>query len=219
MGWAVTRLASVTLALAIASVTSASGGISGRAVSQDKDRQMVDAWLNNVLESAPVKVKPRKVAPIDDEQVRKVFPRGRFYDISFATWPVAPRLPKALSYEMLARVTDGESVEPIRDAESLKAFLAKELADIRDEGAAAAAALASLRLAQAIATAGSYAFDKPEVSAVREGSDLIATARAAVQEPARGDVEIRLEFGSDGRIKPDGIKIDDRSRRGPPGGP
>jgi hypothetical protein len=57
------------------------------------------------------------------------------------------------------------------------------------------------------------------VSTVREGSDLIATARAAVQEPARGDVEIRLEFGSDGRIKPDGIKIDDRSRPGPPGGP
>src|SRR5436190_4877459 len=145
----VTRLASLTLALGIALVTSASGGISGLAVSQDKDRHMVDAWLNNVLESAPVKVKPRKVAPIDDEKVRKVFPRGRFYDISFATWPVAPRLPKALSYEMLARVTDGESVEPIRDAESLKTFLATELADIRDEGAAAAAALASLRLAQA----------------------------------------------------------------------
>ena len=65
---------------------------------------MVDAWLNNVLESAPVKVKPRKVAPIDDEQVRKVFPKGRFYDISFATWPVAPRLPKALSYEMLGSI-------------------------------------------------------------------------------------------------------------------
>ena len=78
MGWAVTRLASVTLALAIGSVTTASGGLSGRAVSQDKDRHMVDAWLNNVLESAPVKVKPRKVAPIDDEQVREVFPRGRF---------------------------------------------------------------------------------------------------------------------------------------------
>jgi len=218
MCWAVTRLASVTLALTIASVTSASDGFSGRAVSQDKDWQMVDAWLNNVLESATVKVKPQKVAPIDDEQVLKVFPSGRFYDISFATWPVAPRLPKALSYEMLARVTDGESVEPIRDAASLMVFLTKELADIRNEGAAAAAALASLRLAQAIATAGSYAFDKPEVSAVREGSDLIATARAAVQEPARGDVEIRLEFGSDGRIKPDGIKIDDRSRRGPPGG-
>jgi hypothetical protein len=208
----------LALALAIVSVTSAFGGISGCAASQDNDRRMVDAWLNNVLESAPVKVKPQKVAPIDDEQVRKVFPTVRFYDISFATWPVAPRLPKTLSYQMLARVADGESVEPILDAESLKAFLTKELTDIRDEAAAADAALASLRLAQAIATAGSYAFDKPEVSAVREGSDLIATARAAVQAPARGDVEMRLEFGSDGRVKPDAITIDDRSRRGPPGG-
>jgi hypothetical protein len=218
MGWAVTRQASLTLALAIATVTCASSGISGRAASQDKDRHMVDAWLNNVLESAPVKVKPQKVAPIDDEHVRKVFPKGRFYDISFATWPVAPRLPKPLAYEMLARVGDGDSVEPIRDQESLKTFLTKELTDIRDEGAAAGAALASLRLAEAIATAGSYAFDKPEVSTVREGNNIVATARAGVQEPARGDVEIHLEFGSDGRVKPDAIKIDDRSRRGPPGG-
>jgi hypothetical protein len=179
---------------------------------------MVDAWLNNVLESAPVKIKPQKVEPIDDEHVRNVFPRGRFYDISFATWPVAPRLPKPLSHQMLARVAHGESVEPIRDADSLKRFLTNELTDVPDEGAASAAALASLRLAQAIATAGSYALDKPEVSAVREGSNIIATARAAVQEPARGEVEIRLEFGSDGRVEPDGITIDDRSRRGPPGG-
>jgi hypothetical protein len=215
---AVTRQALVTLAVAIAAVTSPSGGMSGHAASQDKDRSMVDAWLYNVLESAPVKVRPQKVAPIDDEHVRNVFPRGRFYDISFATWPVAPRLPKPLSHQMLARVADGGSVEPIGDADSLKRFLTNELTDIPDEGAAAAAALASLRLAQAIAIAGSYAFDKPEVSTVREGSNIIAAARAAVQEPARGEVEIRLEFGSDGRVKPDGITIDDRSRRGPPGG-
>jgi hypothetical protein len=179
---------------------------------------MVDAWLNNVLQGAPVKVKPQKVAPIDDEHVRDVFPSGRFYDISFATWPVAPRLPQPLSHQMLARVADGGSVEPISDAESLKRFLAEELRNIRDEGAAAAAALASVRLAEAIATAGSYAFDKPEVSAVRDGSTIVASARATVQEPARGEVGIRLEFGSDGRVKPDGITIDDHSRRGPPGG-
>jgi len=174
--------------------------------------------LNKVLESAPVKVRPQKVAAVDDELVRKVFPRDRFFDIAFATWPVAPRLPKPLSYQMLARVADGESVEAISDAESLKSFLAKELIDIRDEGAASAAALASLRLAQAISTAGPSAFDKPEVSAIRQGTSIVATARASAQEPARGDVEIHLEFGSDGRVNADSIALDDRSRRGPPGG-
>jgi hypothetical protein len=218
MRWPVTRQALLSLAVAIASLTGPSGGMSGHAASQDKDRHMVDAWLNKVLESAPVKVKPQKVAPIDDKHVRNVFPRSRFYNISFATWPVAPQLPKPLSHQMLAQVADGESVEPISDPDSLKRFLTSELTAIPDEGAASAAALASLRLAQAIATAGSYTFDKPEVSAVGEGSNIIATARAAVQEPARGEVEIRLEFGTDGRLKPDGITIDDRSRRGPPGG-
>jgi hypothetical protein len=54
-----------------------------------------------------------------------VFPRGRFYDISFATWPVAPRLPKALSHEMLARVTDGGSVEPIQTRTRSRRFSRK----------------------------------------------------------------------------------------------
>jgi hypothetical protein len=211
------KLVFVTLVLAIAALTGVPGSVAGGAALEDKDRQMIDAWLNKMLEGAAVK--PRKVVPIEDENVRKVFPGGRFYDISFATWPVAPRLPKQLSHEMLARVLDRDSVETIRDEETLRTFLAQALTDIRGEDAATAAALATLRLAQAVATAGSYAFDKPHVSVVRRGDDIIATARAAAQEPARGEVEIRLEFSADGKVKPDGIKIDDRSRRGPPGGP
>jgi hypothetical protein len=210
-------VASLALLFAVAVLTGCSIGAAGGAAA-DKDRQMLDAWLDNVLESSPVKVRPQRVVPIDDENVRKMFPGGRFYDISFATWPVAQRLPKQLSHEMLARVVDQSSVEPIRDEETLKTFLAQALTDIRDESAAAAAAQASLRLAQAVATAGSYAFDKPDVSVVRRGDNIVATARAAVQEPARGEVGISLEFAADGKVKPDGITIDDRSRRGPPGG-
>ena len=178
----------------------------------------IDSWLDDVLERATVKVRPRKVAPIEDENVQKMFPSDRLYDISFATWPVAPRLPKQLSHEMIARVRDQESIETIRDEETLRSFLAQTLTDIRDEDGARAAALASLRLAEAVAEAGSYRFDEPDVTVVRQDDNIVATAQAAACNPAQGEVAVRLEFGADGRIKPDAIEIDDRSRRGPPGG-
>jgi hypothetical protein len=139
------------------------------------------------------------------------------YDISFATWPVAPRLPKQLSHEMIARVPDHASIQTIRDEETLKTFLAHALANVRGEDEAKAAVLASLRLAEAVSQAGSYPFGKPDVSVVRQDGNIVATARAAAQEPARGQVEVRMEFGADGKTRPDTITIDDQTRRGPPG--
>jgi hypothetical protein len=176
----------------------------------------VDTWLDTVLQGAPVKVAPQKVDPIEDENVRKVF-GDELYDISFATWPVAPRLPKQLSHEMIARVPDNAAIQTIRDEETLKTFLAQALANVRGEDGAKAAVLASLRLAEAVSQAGSYPFGKPDVTVVRQDGNIVATARAAAQEPGRGKVEVRMEFGPDGKTQRDAITIDDQTRRGPPG--
>jgi hypothetical protein len=176
---------------------------------------MVEAWLNKVLEGASMRVKPQKVARVDDTSVHDVFPGSDFYGVSFATWPIAPRLPKELSHDTLVRVRADASVEPIRDSNALKGFLAQTLTDVRDEKRAETAALAALRLAEEIAKAG--AFGTPQVSVTRQGGGLVATARAAASEPATGEVALRLEFGPDGAIRPDTIEIEDSSRRGPPG--
>jgi hypothetical protein len=183
---------------------------------QDKNCQMLESWLNKLLEGASVRVKPQKVARIDDSTVQTVFPGNDFYSVSFATWPIAPRLPKELSHNTLVRIRDDTSVEPIRDADALRTFLARTLTNVRDEKQAAAAGVASLRLAEAVAKAGS--FETPDVTVTREAGNIIATARATASEPAGGEVAVRLEFSSDGKIKPEAIQIDDRSRRGPPGG-
>jgi hypothetical protein len=177
----------------------------------------IDTWLDTVLQGAPVKVAPQKVDSIEDENVRKVFAGDKLYDISFATWPVAPRLPKQLSHEMIARVPDHASIETIGDEETLKTFLTQALANVRGEDEARAAVLASLRLAEAVSQAGSYPFGKPEVSVARQDGNIVATARAAAQEPGRGKVEVRMEFGPDGKTQRDAITIDDQTRRGPPG--
>jgi len=183
---------------------------------QDEKWQMLESWLNKVLEGASVKVKPQRVAHVDDTNIQTAFPGNDFYGVSFATWPIAPRLPKELSHDTLVRVRGDASIEPIRDVDALRAFLAQALPDVRDEKQAAAAGLATVRLAEAVAKAGS--FETPEVSVARADGNIIATARAAASEPAGGDVAVRLEFGADGKINPHTIQIDDRSRRGPPGG-
>src|SRR4051812_21348264 len=118
----------------------------------------VNSWLDSVLQASPVKLAPQKVHAIEDENVRKVFAGDELYDISFATWPVAPRLPKPLSHEMIARVQAHAPIEAIRDDEALKGFLAQSLADIHNEAEARAAVLAALRLAEAVSQAGSYPF-------------------------------------------------------------
>ena len=205
---------SVTLILAVAAM----GGVASNGETpKGDDLQILNSWLNSVLEGIQVKVRPQKVVRIEDENVQKTFPDDRFYSISFATWPVAPRLPKELSYETLVRVRQGGVIEPIRDEAELKQFLAQSLSGILDEKQATAAGLASLRLIAAVATAASSAFEKPDVSVVQQGSDIIATARAAASEPARGEIEVQLQFGADGKTTPESIKTDDRSRRGPPG--
>jgi hypothetical protein len=209
---------SMTLILAIAALGGVPGKTDGGETPNGDHSQIITSWLDGVLASLPVKIRPQKVVPIEDDNVQNIFPGERFYSVSFATWPIAPRLPKEISYETLVRVRQG-SIEPVRDLEALKGFLAKSLSGIADKERAAVAGLASLRLAEAIATAGLSAFEKPEVSVVQHGSDIAATARAVAAEPARGEVQLDLEFGPDGKVKPDSIQITDRSRRGPPGRP
>jgi hypothetical protein len=95
-------------------------------------------------------------------------------------------------------------------------FLTQALARIRGEDQVRAIALASLRLAEAVAKGGSYTFDNPDVSVARQEGRIVATARASVEEPGRGQVTIQMQFGPDGMILPDGVNIEDRTSRGPP---
>src|SRR5438477_9787870 len=76
----------------------------------DTVEDMLNSWLDKVLASATISVKPQKIVRIEDENVQKVFPRDRFYGFYFATWPIAPRLPRELSSETLVRIRRAETV-------------------------------------------------------------------------------------------------------------
>src|SRR4051812_27972758 len=113
IGLGAARVSKVALLIALLLIPASIGPTYGQ--SQDRKRQMLESWLNKVLESSRVNVKPQKVARIDDQSVQTVFPGSNFYGVSFATWPIAPRLPKELSHDTLVRVRDNDTIEPIRD--------------------------------------------------------------------------------------------------------
>ena len=209
-------MVSLTVGFALFALSGVPGSSGSGDPPEDNARAVLNAWLDRVLQGIAIKIEP-KVIPIDDENVEKVFPGDRFYGVYIPRWPVAIRPPKELSYETVVYIRRGESAEPIRDEDALKTFLAQTLSDIEDETRARAALLASLRLAEAGAKDGPYQFDEPEFSVVRQEKSILATARAAVHGPGRGDVEIRMEFSSDGRIRSDAIKIGGRPRPAPPG--
>jgi hypothetical protein len=175
----------------------------------------LDSWLTSILEKAPTKVRPQKIEPITSEELKKVFPDDEFYAISFATWPRPPSLPQELSTQMIARVRQG-TVAPLRNMDDLAKYLGGELPQARGDEQIRTVMLASLRLAEPVARAGAYEFAKPALSVTRANLNLEATASASVAEPARGDVTVSMEFTKEGNVLPGSIRIEDRTRAGPP---
>jgi len=206
----------LALVMALVSLLGASGGGSVRSEEPvDKSRAVLDAWLAKVMQSISIKIEP-KVIPIEDDGLQRIFPGNHFYGVYLPRWPVAIRTPKELSYENVIVVRQDESIEPIRDGQALTSFLTQALANIQDEPRARLALLGSLRLAEAGAKDGPYQFDDPQISITQQEKNIVGSARAAVHEPGSGEVSIRIEFGPDGRVKPNGIEIDGRPRRGAP---
>jgi hypothetical protein len=188
--------------------------VPGRPARGDAVEDMLYSWLDNVMQCCVIKT-PQKIIQIEDADVQMIFPGDRFYAVYFVTRPRAD-IPKGLSPQTLVRIRRDRSVDPIPSEEALGNFLALTLGNVRDDGQARTTALASLRLAEAVAKAGSSPFEQPNISIVRQGNNIVATARAAAQEPSRGEVAISLEFGADGQLNPDAIKINDRTSPGPP---
>jgi hypothetical protein len=209
------RRALLALVMALVSLLGASSGSVRSEEPVNKSRAVLDAWLAKVMQSISIKIEP-KVILIEDDGLQKIFPGNSFYGVYLPRWPVAIRTPKELSYENVIVVRQDESIEPIRDGQALTSFLTQALANIQDEPRARLALLGSLRLAEAGAKDGPYQFDDPQISITRQKKNIVGSARAAVHEPGSGEVTIRIEFGPDGRAKPDGIEIDGRPRRGAP---
>ena len=209
------RSALLALVMALVSLLGTSGGSVRSEEPVNKSRAVLDAWLAKVMQSISIKIEP-KVIPIEDVGLQRIFPGNHFYGVYLPRWPVAIRTPKELSYENVIVMRQDESIEPIRDGQALTSFLTQALANIQDEPRARRALLGSLRLAEAGAKDGPYQFDDPQISITQQEKNIVGSARAAVHEPGSGEVSIRIEFGPDGRVKPNGIEIDGRPRRGAP---
>jgi hypothetical protein len=184
----------------------------------DATETALHSWLDNLFQTARTVRRPQKIIPMEDPNLAAVFPGDRFYGVYFGRWPRPPsasELPKEISPETIVRIEQGRQPQPIQEG-ALANFLSQTLGNVRDDSQARTAVLASLRLAEAGSRAGDSSFDQPNISVMRQGSNIVATVIAAAQAPSRGEVEVRLTFKADGKVDPNSIKIEDRTRPGPP---
>jgi hypothetical protein len=180
-----------------------------------KSRAKLNSWLADTMKDMQTRIEP-KVIPIMDETIRQFFPGSHFYAVYLPRWPRAVIPPKQLSLETLICVSGDGVVEPIRNRDELRAFLARKLAGVTNEDRARNAALASLLLATAGAKSGPYQLKSPDIQVTSEGTHIIGNARASVHEPSRGNIDVRVEFGPDGRTTPNDIKIQSSTKPAPP---
>jgi hypothetical protein len=176
---------------------------------------VLDSWLRGRLESGRIKIEP-KVVPIEIQAVREIFPDDDFYGVYFPRWPRAIPPPEGLSFETIVCLRKHNSVEVIRGTDELRMFLAEALTGVTDETKARVIVQASLILAAFSSQNGPYELKEPQVSIVRESKGMTATAEAAVNEPARGDIKVTIEFNAAGSTNPDAVRITTSTHSGPP---
>jgi hypothetical protein len=187
-------------------------------VGVDKGKAAVEAWIDRAIASSatrdptPLRL-PRKVEAVNDEGVRKTFTDDRFYSVHAKKTPRPDMVPKALRTLKLVRVRPDDSVEQIKDIEALKSLLCSKFSHVRDEAQVRAAVLTSLRLAEEFYQDGTMKFTMPQdaVSVSHEGDRIVATGKAVVSEGGKGEVQVSLNFGPTGTLKPEDVKISGRA--------
>jgi hypothetical protein len=177
----------------------------------------VEAWIDRAIaadapKDAPPWRIPRKVEALDNEHVRKAFADDRFYSVHAKKMPRPDMVPKPLRTLRLVRVPADGSVHPIEDLEGLKSLLCAKFSGVRDESPARAALMTTLRLAEEYYQDGNMTFAVPAntVSVSRHGDRIVATGKAVVSHGGKGEVQVSLNFGPSGALKPDAIKISGR---------
>jgi hypothetical protein len=192
-------------------------GVADEKAAAASDKDKVEAWLDRAIASdaakdAPQPRIPRKVEAVENEHVLKAFANDRFYSVHAKKMPRPDMVPKALRTMKLVRIRADGSVEGIQDVEALKALLSAKFSGVRKEAQTRASLMTSLRLAEEYYQDGNMTFTVPadNISVKSEGDRIIATGKAVVSKGGKGEVQVTLNFGPSGALKPDDIKISGR---------
>jgi hypothetical protein len=168
---------------------------------RDKSRAALDAWLERFPNVPKTKDEGLTVVAVDDEAVRRIFPRERFYGVYFYVgYPRPGKLPAELRTHNLIQVQADGAVERIGERESLSALFEKKIPPARDEAQARAATAACIRVAEEFYQDGLYKFHDSEVKVTRQTSDLVAVGRTAVKSRGTGTVSVTLMFKPSGEV-------------------
>lgn len=139
-----------------------------------------------------------KATPITDEAVGKALPGYSCFALVFRQFPVAMEAPAPLKSGNVLAVK-GDKVTALSDAATLEKFFTDNLAAVKDEATAKAAATAWVRLSQELHQDGIFKFSVPEKGVT--GDTGTASAKAEVEKKGgdSGEIAVTLTF-KDGKL-------------------
>lgn len=157
----------------------------------DKAQKAVDDYLAGLKADT-------KATAIGDDAVGKVLPGWTCFSVVFRQFPVAFEPPDPLKSGNVLAVKDGK-VTAISDAAALEKFVTDNLAAVKDEATAKAAATAWVRLSQVLHQDGFFKFSIPEKGVTGDTGKASATAEVEKKGGDSGAIAVTLTF-KDGKL-------------------
>lgn len=141
-----------------------------------------------------------KATAITDAAVGKALPGWTCFAVVFRQFPVAIEPPAPLKSGNVLAVKDGK-VTVVSDAAALEKFVTDNLAAVKDEATAKAAATAWVRLSQELHTDGIFQFSIPEKGVTGDTGKATATAEVEKKGGDSGQIAVTLTFKEGKLIK------------------
>jgi hypothetical protein len=172
----------------------------------DKDKPSADdiKKATKMVEDrlAELKAVGGQTEAITDEPVATALPGYLFVSVLFRQFPVGRMPPEPLKPQNVFAVNPKGELKLITDAKGLEEYFKASLAPAKGDKDAKNAALAFLRLSQALENDGFYEFevvsDSTKVTPEKEGKK--ATARSVAMKGGNGDITVELIFDADGKL-------------------
>jgi hypothetical protein len=187
----------LALSVLLAAQAAQEGPDRGESAGRDRSRAALDAWLGRIPGSGA-----GRVAPVENEAVRRVFPAEWFYSVHFMRYPRAVIPPNPLKLDNVLGVSPDGSVKHLQNRDALTSYLREKLPPVRDAAEARNALLATLRLCEEFFQDGHYVFTVPDdsLSVAPQGDGRVAAGKAVVTKGGNGEITARLTFNASGKV-------------------
>ncbi len=167
-----------------------------------KAQKQVEDYVSNLVGN---KQGFRRVAPIQDETLKKLLPGVHCFGVLFPQFPIGIEPPAPLKVANIVIVDKDGKMQALSDVRAMEKFCKANFPAAQSEEGAAAAARAWLKLSQHLHSDGFYQFDLGErfpvsVNDQQKPAKVSGLARVKPVGGNKGQIEATLSFGADGKL-------------------